>query len=77
MLHLVSWFCRYDLSLSFEESIFGGHRDISVTRCETCDTCDGTGAKSINCIKSCTECGGRGGVMRSQRTPFGVVSQVR
>lgn len=67
---------RYDLSLSFEESIFGGHRDINVIRYETCDTCNGTGAKSIHCIKSCAECGGRGGIMQSQRTPFGVVSQV-
>ncbi|XP_020257172.1 uncharacterized protein LOC109833776 [Asparagus officinalis] len=67
---------RYDLSLSFEESIFGGHRDINVTRFETCDTCSGTGAKSSDSIKSCGECGGRGGVMKSQRTPFGVVSQV-
>ncbi|XP_043704006.1 chaperone protein DnaJ-like [Telopea speciosissima] len=67
---------RYDLSLSFEESIFGGQRDIEVSCFETCDDCDGTGAKSSSCIKSCTDCRGRGGVMKSQRTPFGMVSQV-
>ncbi|XP_073110394.1 uncharacterized protein [Elaeis guineensis] len=67
---------RYDLPLSFEESIFGGRREINVTRFETCDNCNGTGAKSSNCIKTCTECGGRGGVMKTQRTPFGIVSQV-
>ena len=69
--------CSYDLPLSFEESIFGGRREINVTRFETCDNCNGTGAKSSNCIKTCTECGGRGGVMKTQRTPFGIVSQVR
>lgn len=67
---------RYDLSLSFEEAAFGGERDLSVTRFETCDQCNGSGAKSNNSIKSCTECGGRGGVMNTQRTPFGIVSQV-
>lgn len=67
---------RYDLSLSFEESIFGGRQELNVTRFQTCNNCNGTGAKSSNCIKTCSECGGRGGVMKTQRTPFGVVSQV-
>ncbi|XP_052722962.1 uncharacterized protein LOC108344043 isoform X3 [Vigna angularis] len=34
------------------------------------------GAKSKNCIKQCINCGGRGGEMKSQRTPFGMMSQV-
>ncbi|XP_027924559.1 uncharacterized protein LOC114182018 isoform X1 [Vigna unguiculata] len=67
---------RYDLNLSFEESIFGAQREIEVSCFQTCDTCDGTGAKSKNCIKQCTNCGGRGGEMKSQRTPFGMMSQV-
>ncbi|KAM7269071.1 hypothetical protein ACFE04_024568 [Oxalis oulophora] len=29
-----------------------------------------------NCIQTCSECGGRGGVMKTQRTPFGVMSQL-
>ncbi|KAB1217385.1 Chaperone protein DnaJ [Morella rubra] len=67
---------RYDLCMSFEESIFGGQREIAFPCSETCDKCDGTGAKSSSSIESCTDCGGRGGVMRSQRTPFGIMSQV-
>ncbi|CAB4281419.1 unnamed protein product [Prunus armeniaca] len=67
---------RYDLYLSFEESIFGVQREIEVSSVETCDNCGGTGAKSDNCIKSCTGCGGRGGMMKTQRTPFGMISQV-
>jgi len=62
--------------LSFEESIFGAQREIEVSCFQTCSTCDGTGAKSKNCIKQCTNCGGRGGEMKSQRTPFGMISQV-
>ncbi|XP_028805478.1 uncharacterized protein LOC114760391 [Neltuma alba] len=67
---------RYDLHLSFEESIFGGRREIEVPCFQTCNDCDGTGAKSKDCIKPCINCGGRGGEMKSQRTPFGVISQV-
>lgn len=76
MGYIIFLYCRYNLSLSFEESIFGGHKDIEVTRFETCVNCSGTGAKSSACIKSCGDCGGRGGVMKTQRTPFGTVSKV-
>ncbi|KAK4280669.1 hypothetical protein QN277_012263 [Acacia crassicarpa] len=67
---------RYDLYLGFEESIFGGRKEIEVPCFQTCTDCDGTGAKSRDCIKTCVNCGGRGGEMKSQRTPFGVMSQV-
>lgn len=72
-IHLL---CRYDLYLSFEESIFGGQREIEVQHTVTCDDCGGTGAKSSSCLKSCTFCGGRGGVVETQKTPFGIMSQV-
>uniref|UniRef100_A0A5B7B059 DNAJ heat shock family protein n=1 Tax=Davidia involucrata TaxID=16924 RepID=A0A5B7B059_DAVIN len=67
---------RHDIFLSFEESVFGGQRDIEVSCFETCDDCGGTGAKSSSSIKSCTDCGGRGGVAKIQKTPFGIMSQV-
>ncbi|PRQ15867.1 putative chaperone DnaJ [Rosa chinensis] len=67
---------RYEMQLSFEESIFGGQKEFEVSCVETCDTCGGSGAKSDNCIKSCTGCGGRGGVTKTQRTPFGMISMV-
>lgn len=67
---------RYDLNLTFEESVFGGQREIEISCFEACDSCDGTGAKSSSCIKPCSSCGGKGGVMKTQKTPFGVMSQV-
>ncbi|TYH24729.1 hypothetical protein ES288_A03G114000v1 [Gossypium darwinii] len=51
----------YELHLNFEESIFGGEREIMVSYLETCNDCGGTGAKTSSCIKSCTDCGGKGG----------------
>lgn len=62
--------------MSFEDSIFGVERKIEVPCSETCDNCGGTGAKSSSSVKKCTECGGRGGVVRTQKTPFGMMSQV-
>ncbi|KAL6517920.1 hypothetical protein OROMI_033621 [Orobanche minor] len=67
---------RYDLYLSFEESISGGKHDLKVPCLETCDSCDGTGAKSRNCLKTCAECGGSGREVKTQKTPFGVISQI-
>uniref|UniRef100_A0A1J3JVS7 Chaperone protein DnaJ n=1 Tax=Noccaea caerulescens TaxID=107243 RepID=A0A1J3JVS7_NOCCA len=67
---------RYDLRLSFEESVFGVKREIEVSYLETCDGCGGTGAKSSKDVKQCSNCGGKGRVMDTQRTPFGIMSQV-
>uniref|UniRef100_A0ACD5XMQ9 Uncharacterized protein n=1 Tax=Avena sativa TaxID=4498 RepID=A0ACD5XMQ9_AVESA len=67
---------RYDLLLPFEESILGGKREISIFRHESCGTCHGSGAKSGNSITECTQCRGQGRSMKSQRTPFGIVSQI-
>lgn len=67
---------RYDLFLSFEESIFGVDKDIEVSLLETCDTCNGTGAKSNSSFQLCSMCQGRGSVVNSQKTPFGIMSQV-
>ncbi|XP_066388470.1 uncharacterized protein [Miscanthus floridulus] len=66
----------YNLLLSFEESILGGKREINVFRHETCGTCHGTGAKCSNDITECTQCRGQGRLMKTQRTPFGIVSQI-
>ncbi|KAJ1298179.1 hypothetical protein BS78_01G434100 [Paspalum vaginatum] len=66
----------HDLILSFEESILGGKREINILRYETCGTCHGTGAKSSNDITECTRCRGQGRLMKTQRTPFGIVSQI-
>lgn len=68
--------CRYDLYLTFDESISGARKEIEVSYSETCESCGGTGAKSINCIKKCKDCGGRGGAAQTQKTPFGIMSQV-
>ncbi|KAK1651922.1 hypothetical protein QYE76_069727 [Lolium multiflorum] len=67
---------RYDLILPFKESIIGCKREINIFRHETCGTCHGSGGKSRNSITECTQCRGQGRSMKSQKTPFGIVSQI-
>ena len=44
---------RYNLTINFEEAIFGCKKEISITRDEACDTCGGSGAKPGTSPKTC------------------------
>ncbi|KAF3781184.1 Chaperone protein, partial [Nymphaea thermarum] len=66
---------RYDMSLKFSEAIFGADKEFELSHLETCDACNGTGAKIGSKMRVCSTCGGRGQVMRTEETPFGLFSQ--
>lgn len=68
--------CSYDISLEFSEAIFGAEKDFELSHLETCEACTGTGAKLGSKMRICSTCGGRGQVMRTEQTPFGLFSQV-
>jgi molecular chaperone DnaJ len=51
---------RYDLTLEFEEAVFGKEKEIKIRRMETCTDCKGTGAARGKAPVTCTQCGGRG-----------------
>ncbi len=51
---------RYDLTLEFEEAVFGKEREITVRRLDICVECKGTGAARGKAAVTCTQCGGRG-----------------
>ena len=51
---------RYDLTLEFEEAVFGKEREITVRRLDVCAECKGTGAAKGKTPVTCTQCGGRG-----------------
>ncbi|HMF62447.1 MAG TPA: molecular chaperone DnaJ, partial [Edaphobacter sp.] len=51
---------RYDLTLEFEEAVFGKEKEITIRRMETCADCRGTGAAKGKAAVTCTQCGGRG-----------------
>ncbi|KAH0466044.1 hypothetical protein IEQ34_006147 [Dendrobium chrysotoxum] len=67
---------RYDMILEFSEAIFGAEKQIELSHLETCDVCAGTGSKIGSKLRICSTCGGRGQVMRTEQTPFGLFSQV-
>ncbi|KAI3774990.1 hypothetical protein L1987_49557 [Smallanthus sonchifolius] len=67
---------RYDMTLEFSAVIFGTEKEFGLSHLETCDACTGTGAKVGSKMRICSTCGGRGQVMRTEQTPFGMFSQV-
>jgi molecular chaperone DnaJ len=62
---------RYDLTLEFEEAVFGKEKEITIRRMETCTDCKGAGAAKGKTPVTCTQCGGRG-QMRYQQGFFSV-----
>lgn len=59
---------RYDLELTFEESLRGTKKDVQVQQLRRCQTCDGIGAAPGTRPIACVTCGGHGQVV--QRTGF-------
>jgi molecular chaperone DnaJ len=66
-----------DIELPFKEAAFGTKRKVLVTKDSTCNTCQGSGAKPGTSTKTCAVCNGKGQVVESQRSPFGVFQSVR
>jgi molecular chaperone DnaJ len=62
---------RYDLTIEFEEAVFGKEREINIRRAETCTDCRGTGAAKGKQPTTCPQCKGAG-QMRFQQGFFSV-----
>ena len=62
---------RYELTITFEEAIFGTERDIEYRRAETCPVCSGSGAESGSRPITCTTCNGSGEIRRVQQSILG------
>jgi molecular chaperone DnaJ len=62
---------HYQLTLSFEEAVFGAKKEIEVTRYEACSVCNGLRAEPGTDPKKCPVCGGSGEIRRTQRSIFG------
>lgn len=55
---------RYDLTIDFEDAIFGTETEIEFARNEVCETCNGNGAAAGTSPMRCPECSGTGEVRR-------------
>jgi molecular chaperone DnaJ len=67
---------RYDIEISLENAYSGLETMIRIPRSETCENCNGSGAKPGTKPISCPRCGGSGQIRASQRTAFGMFTQV-
>jgi len=62
---------RYDLTITFEEAVFGAEKEIEYRRPEVCSTCNGSGAEPGSRPIACTTCNGSGEVRRVQQSILG------
>jgi molecular chaperone DnaJ len=57
---------RYDMTLSFQEAVFGCKKEITLDQLIPCENCRGTGAASGSKPARCVTCAGRGQVVHGQ-----------
>jgi molecular chaperone DnaJ len=67
---------RYDVSLEFEQSVFGVDREISFTRNEVCPACQGSQAEPGTTPIRCRTCSGSGEVRQVRQTFLGSMVNV-
>ena len=68
---------RAQVRVTFEEAVFGCDKEIELTWKDECGKCHGTGAKPGTSPITCTKCGGKGQVVYTQQSLFGMVQNVR
>jgi molecular chaperone DnaJ len=68
---------EFQLSLSFEEAVFGTEKELMVTKSMTCDNCRGTGAEPGSKSITCPECNGTGEIRSVRQTLFGQMATSR
>jgi molecular chaperone DnaJ len=68
---------RTQVSISFEEAIFGCEKEIDMNLKDECTKCHGTGAKPGTSPETCSKCGGKGKVVFTQQSFFGTVQNVQ
>ena len=57
---------RYDLEISFEDSMRGLAADLQIPRMEACSRCQGSGGEPNGGMVTCSVCSGRGEVLYQQ-----------
>ncbi|MBC8097955.1 MAG: molecular chaperone DnaJ, partial [Armatimonadetes bacterium] len=67
---------RVDVTISFEEAVFGVEHDIEFDRLELCETCDGSGAEPGSAPVTCPQCSGTGEIRQVQQTFLGSMVRV-
>ncbi len=66
-----------NITLTFEEAVFGCKKDINYSRIVECPDCHGTGAEDNSGIETCSACRGTGSVTVQQQTILGYMQTQR
>ena len=66
-----------EIDLTFEESIFGVIRKVSINKQSTCEICKGTGGKVGTKMNTCSTCNGQGQVREVKRSILGTFSTTK
>ena len=64
-------YVRHDLTITFEEAVFGCEKELSITRVEACSVCHGSRSQPGKSATKCPNCNGAGEVRRVQNSVFG------
>lgn len=68
---------RTSVRITFEEAVFGVEKEIELTLKDPCQTCNGSGAKPGSKPDTCGKCGGKGQVVYTSQSLFGMVRNVQ
>lgn len=68
---------RASVRITFEEAVFGCEKELELVLKDACPDCHGSGAKPGTTPETCTKCGGKGKVMFTQQSLFGMVQNVQ
>lgn len=67
---------RVNVTVSFEEAVFGVDKEVTFKRLEQCEVCEGAGAEPGTSTSTCPTCGGAGEVRQVQQTFLGSMVRV-
>ena len=68
---------RASVRITFEEAMSGCDKELELTLKDECAECHGSGAKPGTQPETCPKCGGKGKVMFTQQSLFGMVQNVQ
>lgn len=68
---------RTSVRITFEEAVFGVEKEIELTLKDECTSCHGSGAKAGSKPETCSKCGGKGQVVYTTQSFFGMMRNVQ
>ncbi len=68
---------RHGIVIDFNEAVFGTKKELKIMGHDECPECKGSGAKPGTTPETCSKCGGKGQVMFTRQSLFGMTQSVQ